>query len=363
MNNFRALGTAIGLYLSAIVFPCRALIFLSTGDPEHNVSAPTGELAGSGWQWEQQDGFGATVIGPNQVLTANHLGVGVNNTFHFGGLTYAVLAATNAPGSDLRLFWVAGRFPGPPAPIYSGTNEIGSVLVLHGQGVRRGDPVYSNPPANTDLRGWLWGHPDGRNHWGTNRIADIQTVDYSQGMPGTYLIAYFNKSAGADAVTLASGDSGGGAFIRDTDGNWKLAGIASATEAYFNTVPSATGAFYAALFDRRGFYEQDDTGHWTFDPGADQQPGALLELTRVSTYAAWIQGQLALPTPGTAVPTLLTSEKADGIFLEVTAYAIDPVKRRVTVATSPENTRFYQLAGVSQILSIQREADWTVLGY
>lgn len=336
-----------------------ALVFLGSGDANHNTTPPTGALTGSGWQWQSQGGFGATVIGTHLVATANHLGISAGRTFAYAGLTYHVVAATNEPGSDLRLFWVSGRIPNA-APIYDGNGETNSYLVFHGFGGPRGNPVYFDAPANTDLRGWLWSSYDGRLRWGTNLVSDV--ITQTAGVPGEFLISYFTPEAGDDVMSFSSGDSGGGAFILDTDGKWKLAGVVSAVEAEFRTSVSSE-SFYAALFNREGFFELLDDNTWGPDPTASATPGVLIETTRISAYAVWIKKQLAAPYPNASDPVLLTSEEAVGPFVEVNAYAIDPTSKEITFYTPTSRHQFYQLTGVSNIVSISRKPDITTIRY
>jgi len=358
MVNKRQL--AMALVASAIgTRACQALVFLGSGDANHNTTPPTGALADSGWQWQSQSGFGATVIGTHLVATANHLGISAGRTFTYGGLTYHVVAATNEPESDLRLFWVAGRIPNA-APIYYGSQETNSYLVFHGFGGPRGNPVYFDPPANTDLRGWLWTSYDGRLRWGTNLVSDVATV--TVGVPGEYLISYFTQSAGEDVISFSPGDSGGGAFILDSDGKWKLAGVITAVEAEFRTTADSS-TFYAALFNREGFYEPLDVNTWGLDPDASKNPGVFIQTTRISAYGNWIKAQLAAPYPGSPVPVLLTSKEAGGPFVEVNAYAIDPTARQITFPTPDTHEQFYQLSGFTNIVSIVRKADRTTLLY
>src|ERR1700731_563949 len=55
--------------------PSGAVILYGTGDPSANTSAPTGALAGSGWQYEGQfAGVLGTVIASNYFITAKHVG-------------------------------------------------------------------------------------------------------------------------------------------------------------------------------------------------------------------------------------------------------------------------------------------------
>jgi hypothetical protein len=338
-----------------------ALSFLSSGDPNHNTSAPTGDLAGSGWQSQSQASFGATAISGQVVATANHLGAIAEKNFIYAGLTYRVVGWTNNPGTDLRLFWVAGRLPNP-SPIYEGHSELNATLMYHGFGGPRGNPVYFDPPANTDLRGWLWTNADGRLRWGTNRVMDFLTS--TSGLTGEFLIAYFTRDAGDDAITFSGGDSGGGAFIKDTDGRWKLAGVVGAVEAAFRTTPNSA-TFYASIFNRKGFYEEtgDPKRPWALDPSASQTPGAQLQATRVSAYADWIKIQLAAPIPGTPTPLLLQAREAGGPFTEADAYAIDPSKKEITFYAPTGPHHFYQLDGATNIVSITRKSGLITLIY
>ncbi len=352
----------LALFIAALsTFSGQALVFLSTGDPNHNTTAPTGDLAGSGWQSQAQASFGGTAISGQVVATANHLGVLVGMSFPYAGLSYRVVGWTNRVGTDLRLFWVAGRMPNP-SPIYEGRAELNATLVYHGFGGPRGNPVYYDPPANSDLRGWLWTGSDGRLRWGTNRVMDYLTTQ--SGLSGEYLIAYFTDSVGDDAITFSGGDSGGGAFIKDIDGRWKLAGIAAAVEATFRVTPNSA-TFYASLFNRKGFYEEsgDPRKPWVLDPTANQTPGAQLQATRVSAYADWIKAQLAAPIPGTPTPLLLQAREAGGTFTEADAYAVDPSKKEITFYAPATPNHFYQLDGASNIVSITRKSGLITLTY
>jgi hypothetical protein len=65
-----------------------AVILFGTGDPSVNTTAPTGALAGSGWQYEGVfGGFIATPIASNYFLTAKHIGGSVGQTFTFNGMS------------------------------------------------------------------------------------------------------------------------------------------------------------------------------------------------------------------------------------------------------------------------------------
>src|SRR5436190_17779127 len=83
----KSLNRLLFIGLSILFFSTeqgQAVILYGSGDPGANTSAPTGVLAGSGWQYEGQFGlFLGTVI-----VTAKHIGGSVGQTFTFNGTDY-----------------------------------------------------------------------------------------------------------------------------------------------------------------------------------------------------------------------------------------------------------------------------------
>ena len=62
------LPTGVAALFAATTVPCRAVLFFETADPEHNTEAPTGELSGSGWQFQGHWlSFPGTPIAPQTV--------------------------------------------------------------------------------------------------------------------------------------------------------------------------------------------------------------------------------------------------------------------------------------------------------
>src|SRR5580658_535399 len=129
------------MLLFGLSLTARAVIFYATGDPTYNTTAPTGTLAGSGWQWVGSwEGFAGTPIGQSYFLAARHVGGSVGDPFVFNGVTYTSIAFFDDSSSDLRIVQVNGSFP-TWAPLYRGSSEVGSGLVVFGYGLGRGDPV------------------------------------------------------------------------------------------------------------------------------------------------------------------------------------------------------------------------------
>ena len=280
----------LGLLYLVLVFTSqlRAVIFYSTADSNHNTTAPTGTLAGSGWQWVGSwGGFQGTPIGPHHFLAARHVGGTVGDLFVFGGVNYTTVASFDDTVSDLRIWQVSETFPNW-APLYRASDEIGRSLVVFGRGLTRGAEVRD--VATNSLRGWQWGAGDGRLRWGENAIKS--TVN-----GGTYwgqlLHATFDAGGLANEVALAEGDSSGPIFIDDGQG-WKLAGIAAAVDGSFNTTNAGPG-FSAAIFDARGLY-YGNSSSWTLVGGTAPSPSGFYA-TRISVRTAWIDGIVPVPSP------------------------------------------------------------------
>ncbi len=222
-----------------------AVLFEAMSDPNFNTNAPAGLLAVSGWQYQGKFGdFLGTAIAPHFFLTARHIGGGTNTPFIYGGSNYFPIAYFDdpAPGSDLRLWQIAGQLSSY-APFYTGSNEVGASIMVMGRGTQRGSEVITVGLTN----GWLWGAGDAVIRWGVNQVEAIRSVN---GAP--YLYATFTHNAGSNECALSTGDSGGAAFIEE-DGVWQLAGIHYSVDGHFNTTNTGDG-FDASLYDAYGLY-------------------------------------------------------------------------------------------------------------
>ena len=336
----------------------RAVILLGNGDPSANTTPPEGTLTGSGWDTQTDAGPCATAIGSRHLLTAAHIGTTPGFALNFGGLIYPVVRIADAPGSDLRLLEVAGRLdPARIAPLYTQTNEVGHMVVLHGRGGPRGVPVTVDRPRGTELRGWQWTGFDGRLRWGTNVIEDVAVQTGAN--PGSFLLAWFDENAGDLEATVSIGDSGGGVFLRDGDA-WKLAGVMNGVESEFRRTADGE-TFAAALFNRRGFYELDSEAGWLLDPTANLQPATYWQATRVSSYADWVTSEMAQPPTG-SWPMLLSAATAEGPFTEHTAYAVDISQRQISALTTPAQ-RYFRIDGAGEIQSVKRSGGELQLQY
>lgn len=285
----------------------RAVILFSTGDPTVNTTAPTGDLAGSGWQFEGYwGGYAGTPIAPNFFISAHHIGQG-GSVFTFQGVDYHLVATGDPnnpyqnfadPYSDLIIWQVMETFP-TFAPLYSTGDEVGKQLVVIGHGTQRGSGVT----INGTLRGWNWGQPDGSQRWGENIVSQIvPDPSYHE-----LIYATFDQNGLPSEAHLSSGDSGGGVFIQQ-NGVWKLAAINLGVDGPFYTDSSGNGQFLAALFDARDLYYQDQTNppHYTLITGSDPVPTGFYS-TRISSCLDWIYSVID-PTGdagGNGIPNLL----------------------------------------------------------
>jgi hypothetical protein len=268
-----------------------AVILYGTADPDANTTAPTGDLAGSGWQYEGLfDGFLGTAIAPNYFITAKHIGGSVGDTFTLDNVVYTTTAVFGDPSSDLQIWKVSGVLP-TYAPLYSGAagSETAQSLVVFGRGTQRGDPVYVGNDSH--LGGWLWGPGDGRERWGTNVVGSVETFP---GL-GALLRAPFDSNAGANEAHLSSGDSGGGVFIYNAAmSRWELAGINYAVDGRFSTSSTGSNPFDAALFDTTGLYQEDDQIGWV----PARNPSGFYA-TEIAAHAVFIDSVTGVPEPST----------------------------------------------------------------
>jgi len=332
-------------------FRAVALIFNSTGDPAFNTNAPSGVLAGSGWDWVGSFGVGSGIpIAPRHFVTAKHLGGVVGNTFVLNGTAYVTVAKTSSAAADLTVWEVSTPFPSH-APLYFRTDEVGRSAVLFGRGVTRGSEVPVGGLGEDPLRGWRWmsSSTAGTLRWGENTITEARNYPANDPYPpnGDLLVMAFDRYNGSNPneASLGNRDSGGALFLRDpVDNAWKLAGVLVDVEAAFRTTLTGTTQF-GSFFDLGGLYydvEGDAAGGPGEDPfelavnGAADIPGRMYAV-RISSNLAWIQGITGVP-PGNTAPNLnpVSNRNAD-LLVPVS------IQLSASDADVPANTLTYSL--------------------
>ncbi len=263
-----------------------AMIFTASQDPSYNTTAPTGAYANSGWRAVGEWGpGGGTAISPYHVLTAKHFTPG-GDTFTLNGQSVTVTSMTDDV-TDLRILTLAEPV-GTWTNLYTGSNEVSKESVVIGRGRPAGGAVYEGG----ELKGWEWAATDGIKRWGTNIVDGTWNSGGLLGMD-------FDENGTAHEATFSQWDSGGGQFIKDTDGEWKLAGVVFAVNGPYDVDSDHENGneFSAALFDEGGFYEKTSLTSWSYrvDKGFNQ-PQEMYS-TRVSSRISWINSIISGAEP------------------------------------------------------------------
>lgn len=171
---------------------------------------PPGDL-GPPWQWTGYWQGGAGVaVGPHHVLTVKHL-AGYNGDPFTTSDGRKLVSMNQVPDmqTDLVVLVLLGAFEtwAPLRPDYR-LPEGDVQALLTGAGCACGDPIInSREGLRPWLAGWKWGKR-GQMRWGLNRVLDN----------GNLVMTPFETCGGA------TGDSGGGLFVKDGD-VWQLAGV------------------------------------------------------------------------------------------------------------------------------------------
>lgn len=173
MKTLRAFGLPLVILAAVLTGRAGAVILLNPEpDPPENKVAPTGRLAGSGWEFQGTwGGFLGTPVAPQFFITAKHCGGNVGQVFSLGGTSYKTVKRFDSPSSDLTLWEISGTFPAY-APLYTKSDEVNKQLVVFGRGTERGSQyaMANSVPPGADFRGWSWGPGKGVQRWGTNVV-------------------------------------------------------------------------------------------------------------------------------------------------------------------------------------------------
>jgi hypothetical protein len=242
--------------------------------------------------------LGATgvAISPHWFISAFHLGAPVGRFFDLGGESYEVVEAAVIPQSDLSLFRVHGTLP-HYVPLWDERcgDELKKTALLFGRGCKRGGEIML---PSGQKPGWLWGPSDGKLSWGSNEIAEL----FSAGAQiGTLLVWSWDRPQGDDEGTLSSGDSGGGVFLRDTAGQWRLAGIhfdvdpaVDGKENQYAFESAGTDPFWASVHDGRGLFRGILGESFRSAGKLDEHPAPMWAgASRIAPHAALIQAIIA----------------------------------------------------------------------
>jgi hypothetical protein len=289
---FALYAAAVSIFAAAT----NAVILFRTGDPMANTTAPAGDLANSGWQFEGTwGGFLGTPIATHFFISANHIGNAGNSVFTFQTLNYSVVNRLADPFSDLVIWQVTETFP-TFAALYTNQDEVGQHLVVIGRGTERGGQLS----AGSTPSGWAWGADTHVERWGENVVSNI----VANPQLNDFLYGTFDATGLTNESHLSVGDSGGAVFIQQS-GVWKLAAINYAVDDLY-TQPSDSSQFDAAIYDARGYYAKMGNNNFVLIGGPNPVPTGFYS-TRISSKLDWIYSVID-PTgdaDGNGIPNLL----------------------------------------------------------
>jgi hypothetical protein len=221
------------------------------------LTPPQDETLQQAWkahgQWKGATGV---AIAPDWFITVAHLGSSLSGYFDLNGKSYRAKEVVEVPKSDLLLYRVEGLFS-HWVELWDETHgsELGRNAILMGRGAARGELVQKSQGG---AHGWLWGASDGQLSWGTNQV--LERFDAGPNL-GDILVWTWDQEIGGTEGTLSAGDSGGGLFLLDAIGQWRMAGI------HFDVDPGVDGVdtqysftndedklFWASIYDARGLW-------------------------------------------------------------------------------------------------------------
>lgn len=157
--------------------------------------------------------YAVNAFGPRQLTTAKHTGVGVGSLVHLNdGTTRRVVRADSTTGLDIVVLTVDEDLP-----TWTTVRETTLFAPVDAMFISAGrTPGVPITNASNVVRGWSWANSSGTLRWTRSELAfATYAVD-------NYEIT-FRETPGSFA--MAAGDSGGGFYTMDAEGNWNLQGI------------------------------------------------------------------------------------------------------------------------------------------
>ena len=335
----------------------RAVILFGTDDPAANTTAPTGSLAGSGWQWTGSWGsFLGTAISPNYFLTVQHIGGRILDVYRYRGVEYRAIKFFDDTESDLRLVQVAGILP-DFAPLQARPDEFGAEVVVMGRGTRRGSPVMAPTGTSFAPKGWKWGEDDAVQRWGRNRVSALIRNGATD-----FLVMKFDANEGPDEAHLSRGDSGGPLFIQDGI-LWRLAGVNFASEGEYSFSSIGPG-FLAAVFDEGGLYKGPGPSWQRVNDLFFDLPGRFFSI-RISSRLNWIRSVTGalVPVPATP-PTVQSSFLPEGPYTDRSDAIFSDSAKLITLPAGSFSEFFRLKSAVpARISAVQARNGSVILAY
>ncbi len=224
-----------------------------------------------------------------------HVGVHLHSDFTLGGKAYHPTEVVEVQDTDLLLYKVDSDFPAWVElwdPSQGG--EGGKAAAIFGRGMPRG-PVLTS--ADGRECGWRWMPPDGKLSHGTNVISSVLDAGPHH---GDMLVWTFDRDGGGTEGALADGDSGGGVFLQDSAGRWRLAGLNYGLNPVYGgedteyRVHPGEKSFMAAVHDERGLWKGLVGREFTLaDPKLPGPVPMTHGATRLAPHAEFIRAVIA----------------------------------------------------------------------
>mgnify|MGYP005848081129 CR=1 FL=1 len=194
---------------------------------------------GAGWA------LTAAHVGPGQILLDGEVVSPEPGSRH-------VLLNVDGSLADAVLFELdrSARLPEMPLiPIARTPAQPGEEVLLVGFGREREDRIRWTDERMGERTGFRWSS-EGRKHWGTNRVFSVgRWIPHRTSLSRTFVLRF--DDVGDPDVTrfeahAATGDSGGGVFVR-RDHGWELAGMMISVTSRAGS-PARTATFGDRIF-------------------------------------------------------------------------------------------------------------------
>lgn len=197
-------------------------------------AGPSVVYLGAGWA------LTAAHVGPGQILLDGEVVSPEPGSRH-------VLLNVDGSLADGVLFELdrSARLPDRPLiPIARTPVQPGEEVLLIGFGRERDGPVRWSDEVAGDRTGFRWSS-EGRKRWGMNRVLGVgRWIPHRTSLSRTFVLR-FDDPRDPEATRFeahaATGDSGGGVFVRRAHG-WELAGLMISVTSRFGS-PARTATF------------------------------------------------------------------------------------------------------------------------